>query len=149
MDPKIPQLQELLNISETVVVIVKDQPNLDQLATAATLSLALKGMGKTVHFLTPNPIPSTEATDHISGTEILEHSMGNQNLVVSFEYNEQSVDKVSYHIGEESGKFFLTVKPKKGYPPLESSQVEFTYTGMEADLAFLVGFHDLETLENL
>lgn len=168
-NPKITQLKDLLDISKTIVVIVKDQPGLDQLVTAASLSLGLQKIGKEVHFLTPseiksdsgikknlpanlqnnNAVISSDILENVSGLDNLSYKMGNQNLVVSFDYSETSVDKVSYHIGEESGKFFLTVKPQKGHPPLDSSQVEFAYTGMDADLIFLVGVHDLESLENL
>lgn len=143
---KITQLRELLERSKTVVIIVKDDPSLDQLATASSLSMALSQAGKEVLFLSPTA-PIT--THDLLGIENISTKMGNQNLVVSFDYSEDLVDKVSYHIGEESGKFFLTIKPKKGHPPLDSNKVEFSYTGMDADLAILIGVHDLESLDTL
>lgn len=79
----------------------------------------------------------------------LKTEIGHQNLLVSFDYNEEAVDKVSYHIGEETNKFYLTIKPKKGYEPLKSDTVEFSYTGAEADLVILVGVSSLEELEQL
>lgn len=146
MTEKITQFKALLDVSKTIVVIVKTDPSLDQLATASSLFLALSQAGKEVLFLSPS---SPSSNHELSGVENISTKMGNQNLVVSFDYSEELVDKVGYHIGEESGKFFLTIKPKKGHPPLDSSKVEFGYTGMEADLAILIGIHDLETLDDL
>jgi hypothetical protein len=88
--------------------------------------------------------------DHkLAGVQDLNTQLGKQNLVIEFDYEESAVDKVSYHIGEESGKFYLTIKPKKGSKPLDKSRVDFTYAGADADLIFLVGVHDLETLDQL
>jgi len=75
--------------------------------------------------------------------------LGRENLIVSFPYQEDQVDKVSYHLGEDSQRFYLTVKPKKGSPPLDSQQVEFAYAGAQAELMLLCGVGDLEELEQL
>jgi hypothetical protein len=79
----------------------------------------------------------------------LKTELGHQNLSISFDYSEEAVDKVSYHIGEETNKFYLTVKPKKGYEPLDTNSVEFSYTGAEVDLIILIGVGNLEELEQL
>ena len=79
----------------------------------------------------------------------LKNELGKENLVVSFPYNEERVDKVSYHIGEDSQRFYLTIKPRKGVEPLDSKKVEFSYVGSDADLLFLFGVGDLEDLAQL
>ncbi len=43
-------------------------------------------------------------------------------------------------------KFYLTIKPKKGFSPLSDKNVEFSYTGAEADLVIVIGVNELDSL---
>ena len=70
-------------------------------------------------------------------------------MVVSFDYDENAVDKVSYHIGEETQRFYLTIKPKKGYDPLDVKDVQYDYTGSHADVVITFGVVSFEELEQL
>lgn len=140
------QLKELLASTQNVFIIMGAQANLDQLAVASSLSLALAEAGKDIKLACPQePKPTRE----LAGLNQLVTVIGNQNLSISFDYDEQAVDKVSYHIGEETNKFYLTIKPKKGHPPLNIDSVELSYTGAEADLVFLIGVGQLDQLDQL
>jgi hypothetical protein len=79
----------------------------------------------------------------------VEGQLGKENLLISFPYQEEHVDKVSYYIGEQDQRFYLTIKPKSGVTPLDSAQVEFSYAGTQADCLVLLGVEDLENLEQL
>ncbi len=79
----------------------------------------------------------------------VESELGKENLIISFPYQEEQVDKVSYYIGEKDKRFYLTIKPKKNIAPLESNKVEFSYAGAQADLLILCGVEDLENLRQL
>ena len=79
----------------------------------------------------------------------VEDQLGKENLLISFPYQEEQVDKVSYYIGEQDQRFYLTIKPKSGVTPLDSAQVEFSYAGTQADCLVLLGVEDLENLEQL
>ncbi|MFZ5376372.1 MAG: DHH family phosphoesterase [Patescibacteria group bacterium] len=138
-------LQDLISSAQSILVIVSPKADRDQWSSAVALYSSLKTNGKDAMLCSP-VLPNFDLA--VDSSEI-KTVMGNQNLVVSFDYNEAAVDKVSYHIGEESGKFYLTIKPKKGQKPLDTSGVEFSYSGAEADLAILVGVHDLESLDTL
>jgi hypothetical protein len=81
--------------------------------------------------------------------ELSQEDLGRDNLLISFPYQPEQVDKVSYHIGEDNQRFYLTVKPKVGSEPLDSQQVEFSYTGSSADLLLLIGVNELEDLQDL
>jgi hypothetical protein len=81
--------------------------------------------------------------------EIIQEDLGKDNLLISFPYQPEQVDKVSYHIGEDNQRFYLTVKPKAGSAPLDSQQVEFSYTGSSVDLLLLIGVNELEDLQDL
>lgn len=140
-------LKELLDNANSILVMVDNKPSLDYLACAAGLALSLSSYGKEVTLLSPQSLD--EKYREINGFNLFTNKLGKQNLVAAFDYKPDAVDKVSYHIGEETKKFYLTVKPKKGAKPLNADSVEFFYTGAEADLIFLVGVHQFKSLELL
>lgn len=139
-------LSTQLASAQTVVVVYPTGASHEEMAVAAALTLTLQAQGKDVRLVSPQ-LP--ESTNSLVGLDQTQTELGHQNLLVSFAYDENKVDKISYHIGEESGKFYLTVKPKKGHQPLDTKSVEFAYAGMEADLLILVGVKTLESLDQL
>ncbi|MBD3279497.1 MAG: hypothetical protein GF390_02170 [Candidatus Pacebacteria bacterium] len=147
-------LKELINQSQTILVIFGTKAKMDQLMSATSLFLGLKQIGKDVSLLAPQqPNPSNpvlaQQLKQAAGLNELKTELGKQNLVVSFDYSKTAVDNVSYHISEQTNKFYLTIKPQKGHSPLDSSKVEFSYAGAQADLIFLVGEYQLEELDQL
>lgn len=138
-------IKSYLEQAHTITIVCGVEPSIDVLAVVSTLNQALSTVGKEVRVLSSRPVD----TSVVSGLENVEENIGKQNLVVSFPYDENAVDKVSYHIGEDSGQFFLTIKPKKGQAPLDSKSVEFSYTGAESDLLLLVGVKNFNELEQL
>lgn len=142
---QIASLKEYLQTAQTALIILGPKPTPDQLAVASALRAGLESLGKEASVHAPKK-PDAAAFPNLAG---LSTELGKQNLVVEFDYDENAVDKVSYHIGEQTGKFYLTIKPKRGFPPLESKAVGFSYVGADADLIFLIGIHNLETLDQL
>lgn len=142
------QLKQLIDSAKTIFVMFPQYATVDQKAVAASLYLSLVRADKSALLVTPQPL-SDEDREELSGLEFAQQQLGNQNLSISFPYSPEQVDKVSYHIGEETKRFFLSVKPKPGVPPLDSNQVEFSYTGAAADALILVGLKELEDLEQL
>ncbi len=144
-DPQSP-LSTQLSSAQTVVVVYPTGATHEELAVVAAVTLTLQSQGKDVRLVSPQ-LP--ESTNSITGLDQTQTELGHQNLLVSFAYDENKVDKISYHIGEESGKFYLTIKPKRGHQPLDTKSVEFAYAGLEADLLILVGVKSLESLNQL
>lgn len=138
-------LKDYLKTAQTAAVILGPRPTDDQIAVASALYLGLTAAGKDTGLYAPKNLGQRES----NSLKNLKTELGKQNLVIQLDYNEEAVDKVSYHIGEESKKFFLTIKPRKGREPLDSKNVKFSYAGAEADIIFLVGVHNLESLEQL
>ena len=143
------KFKDILETSKNALIIFPEEENLDLfLATYCLYSfLSLK---QEARLLTPKfkqKIP-TELNDFID-LKLIEHELGKENLLVSFPYQEDQVDKVSYYIGEQDKRFYLTIKPKKGVAPLDSSALEFSYAGAQADLLILCGVEDLEKLNQL
>lgn len=140
------QVRDLVAATQTVLVVLAANATVDQVASASALVLSLQALGKQVMFVSPQ---ARTDGDSFFGLDQLQTQLGNQDLTVSFPYQLEKVDKVSYHIDEASQKFYLVIKPRKGQAPLDPTAVEYSYTGANADLIFLIGVHNFEALEQL
>lgn len=162
---QIAKLLEFLSLSEHLFLLLPKKSSPDLLLSVLAAQLFLKNLTtlnleniklKEVSLFAPNqnqdlkifPKLSTWLNEQQLLTEI-KSELGKENLVISFPYQENQVDKVSYHLGEDSQRFYLTIKPKKGVSPLDSQLVEFAYAGAQAELMLLCGVGDLEELEQL
>jgi len=139
------QLKVVLDQAQTIMVILGPNANLDQTASALAFYESFKDIKSEVSICSPEQISFND----LQGQEEIKNKLGNKDLSVSFDYDESSVDKVSYHIDEEKGKFYLVVKPKKGHSPLDKKSVSFDYVGAQADVIFLFGVHQYQSLEHL
>lgn len=134
--------------TKTLLILLPSQPSFDVLACAAAMSSALRVQGKTIRIVSP-PEEEQALLPELQGELSIEHDLGRQNLVVSFDYTPAQVDKVSYNIAQEVNKFFLTIKPQHGQPPLDPSSVVFNYSGIDADALITIGIGDWEEVESL
>ena len=94
----------------------------------------------------------TELSNYLESQELLsicQHDLGRENLSITFPYQPEQVDQVSYQIGDNGQRFYLNIKPKKGHLPLNYEDVEFSYVGASADLLILFGTDDLSDLKDL
>ncbi len=142
---KLKQLNNLLSRAESILVMLDIEAEFDQKVAAASLYLSLKEKGKKVELLSPKQV----GNGTIYGLDKLKTKMGNKNLLVSFDYDDKSVSKVSYHIDEENNKFYLTIKPKAGEDSLDPQTVNFEKVGTDADLIFFINVNNLEDLDHL
>lgn len=143
------KLKDILALSKNALIVFPEEENLDLFLATYCLHSFLAAR-QDVRLLTPKfkqKIP-TQLNDFID-IKLIEHELGKENLLISFPYKEEQVDKVSYYIGEQDKRFYLTIKPKKGVAPLDSSALEFSYAGAQADLLILCGVEDLEKLNQL
>lgn len=146
MHEELARMSELIQPARSIAVLVGRGVSVDQMAAALALARSLRAVGKEANIYTPE-LPSLP-TVFADLTE-LKTEFGKQNLIISFDYHESSVDKVSYAISQDNNKFFLTIRPKKGNPPLDPATVEFSYAGTDCDLLVLIGEHDLSNLQQL
>lgn len=140
------QFNQFYSNAEAILIVYPKNPTPDILATAVGLYELMVYAQKRVSLASPE-LPKQAA--QFSDVDKTVTEIGNQNLVVSFDYAEESIDKVSYHIGEDTKKFYLTIKPRAGFPPLDAENVDFSYTGVDADLLILVGIKSLQDLEHI
>jgi len=141
------QVSKLISNASSVLVIFNEGAGLDAAAAALALGQSLENSGKSV--VVASPEADTDAELALAGMNKVSRTLGNRNLVLSFDYDETAVEKVSYHIGEETNKFFLTIKPQQGYPPLSADSIDVSYAGSDADLVFLVGIAQYGELDQL
>ncbi|MCA9370138.1 hypothetical protein KC686_03200 [Candidatus Woesebacteria bacterium] len=138
------QLTELLEEVSSVLVVYPGNATTDVLAATAGVYTSLKAAGKAVSLASPaKPRVETAGFEVLSETQT---EVGNQSLIVSFPYSEEAVDKVSYHISDDSSTFYLTIKPQAGALPLDASKLSYDYAGLEVDAIFLVGVSSLSSL---
>lgn len=146
------EISQLVESSQTVVIVLSGSALTDEVAAALAWAALLRGKGKDVQVIAPQ-LPQVVRLGNeargLEGAEDISTELGRQNLVISFTYSPEQVDKVSYHIGEETNRFYLTIKPKKGMPPLSSESLEMGYAGAEADLIVYIGVGDVAQLEPL
>ncbi|MBU0576494.1 hypothetical protein KJ654_02430 [Patescibacteria group bacterium] len=153
--PQILQVRGFLDTAQSVLVLIGPDSNLDVLAASSALFLSLEQSGKDVIYASPDlpssasPDSSSEIDQNLIGVDRVRTEISNKNLIISFDYAQTAVEKVNYHIGEETNRFYLTVAPQKGHQPLNKDTVDIGYVGAEADLIFLVGVADYESLEHL
>lgn len=163
------EIGNLVRQAKNSIIFLRSKPSSDQVLTALALATSLTQAGQHVELacsdlgileagkLSGEATGSGDGSDFDDGTAPIAQSdlaqikqkIGNRNLTVSFPYNEQSVDSVSYHISDDGDKFYLVIKPQSGAQPLVADQVEFDYSGVEADVIFTIGVHDWEQLEYL
>lgn len=139
------QIQESLTTAKSIFVVLPQKLNLDKAAAGLALYLALKKNQKQVSIFSSQPI--TVKFSSLVGVDQIKSKIEGKNLLVSFDYVEDSIEKVSYNI--ENNKFNLLIQPKKGFSPLSAEKVQYHYSGDQADLILVVGASSLNDLGDL
>ncbi len=124
-----------LTSATSVAIYLPSDPPFPLVAAGLGLYLSLKSRGTSVDVICPTPM--TVAMNRLVGVNQVKTELPGRNLVVSFDYVKDAIEKVSYNV--EDGKFNLLVQPKAGHQPLSSDNVSFKLAGPSADLIVLVG----------
>jgi nanoRNase/pAp phosphatase (c-di-AMP/oligoRNAs hydrolase) len=143
--PELQELQQSLSSAQSILIAIPQNPSLDKIAASLSLYLSLKKRGKTTSIICAQPM--TVEFSQLVGVDKVVNKIQGKNLVVSFDYLKDSVEKVSYNV--EGNKFNLVIQPKAGLPPLGVKNVNYTYTGIDSDLIFIIGAQKLEDLSKL
>lgn len=133
-----------LSSSQSAYVVVGSEPTIDMIASSIALAESLKASGKKVHLLCPTPMIVEFST--LYGVDTVSDKIGNKDLVISLPYEANQVEKVSYTISEDGTRFNLVVSPASNSSPLNFSDVEFAYSGAQADIAFMIGTESTDDL---
>jgi hypothetical protein len=152
---QIKSLNEIIKLSKSSLLVFPETKNLDLIAAAYSFYYFLEGIlaeeqkGQ-LRLLCPNLNRNSlgELKNLLTITD-LQNEMGKENLLISFPYDEMKVDQVDSYLGDEGQRLFIRVKSKKGASPVSEKDVQFSYSGANADLLILLGVNDLENLDNL
>lgn len=137
------ELEENLNSARNVLIVTHKNPSIDSLAASLSLYLALVHNRKNVTIACPDK--TTVEFGNLFGVDKITDVLGNKNFIISLDYKEGSIEKVSYNI--EGEKFNLVIQPKDGSEPFSEDKVHFNYAGVNADLIFVINCEKLEDLE--
>jgi len=140
----ISEIKSILDPSQNILIVTKENPTTDNVAAALALWQTLSKSGKTVSVACPTPL-TVEYTNLFSIDKV-ETKMGNKNLVISLDYVEGSIEKVSYNVNGD--KFNLVIQPKAGFLPFSGEKVKFSNSGISANLIFVIGCQNLGELGN-
>lgn len=136
------QVKEKLATTKSIFIFISQNANLDATAAALALYLSLIESGKSVMIGSSGEVRVEHS--RLVGVDKITDKIGNRNLVITFDYQEDSIDKVSYNV--EGKKFNLVIEPRQNQSPLDKNSVEFSYEGLDADLIFVIGAQKLEAL---
>lgn len=139
-DP-LPRVHEVITKGTLGAIVLPQNPGQDAVAAGCALYLALTKLGKNISFVSGTPVQSD-----LVGSDKIQFQLvtSGDSLVVSFPYQDGSVDKVDYSIQGET--FNLTIAPRSGFTKLDPAQVKFSYTGGTLDFVIVL---DAPTLQSL
>jgi len=134
--------KKLLDSANSVIVILPPDPSPDMVSAGLSLHVSLASSGKKSQIGCGTPVHVDEA---LHGALEINDSIGARNLVISFDYHEDDLEKVDYDVRSD-GKFYLMIKPKANAPVPDVSNVKYAYSGASADLVITLGIGSLEEL---
>lgn len=139
---KIQELQEKINQAKGFLIALPSGPTFDKVAAGLALFLSLRKKEKEVAIVCPTEMLA--GFNHLISVDKVTNKIGNRNLVISFDYVKESIEKVSYNV--ENNKFNLVIEPKEGTPTLDPKKVSYSFAGSNAEVFFLIGVLKFEDL---
>lgn len=131
------QLQEAkkaIETARTILIVTHERPSHDAIGSSLALMLGLESLGKKVTVACSDPV-TVEFSDYIGANKIVT-DIARKNFVISLDYVEGSIEKVSYNI--EGNTFNLVIEPRPGFEPFSKDKVHFKNTGVLSDLVIAV-----------
>lgn len=135
-------IKNLFNSLNSFLIILPPDPDLDTTVAALSLHQALANNGKNSQLGYSGELPDLAG---LNGLEELKNSIGNKNLHINLNFLEKDLEKVDYVV-DHLGKFSLVIQPKSGKVAPSVSQINYSYSGADADLAIIFSASSLEEL---
>jgi nanoRNase/pAp phosphatase (c-di-AMP/oligoRNAs hydrolase) len=141
-DYPLDEFRQKIEASNKTLIVLPKNPSFDQVAAALSLSLVLKEAGKTATVVSSQPM--TVEFNHLVGVDKISNKVQGTDLIVSFNYPADQIERVSYN--DDGDRPNIVVQPKPGAPPLAENLAVFSYVGASADLVISVGLRDVNQL---
>lgn len=136
MNPQLQQIRALLEQAKNILVVVGTELDIDKVASAAAIHLALTRVGKRVALAIPE---TAEDLSLISGLDQVVTSLAQNQFDITLDYTApESFADVQYG-PDENGKFHIMIRPQEGAPLPDASSLRYTYSGEKTDLVISVG----------
>lgn len=126
--------KDMVMAAKDIVVVTHGNPTMDSMGGSLALMLGLVSLGKQSTVICPDPM--TVGLSNFVGADKVSRQFGKKNFVISLDYDDGSIEKVSYNI--EGKKFNLVVEHRPGFEPMTSDKVQYAYQGVSADLIISV-----------
>src|SRR3990167_3463696 len=140
------QLKDLLagvSGSQSISILLPENCTRDAMAAGLALYLSLTQVGKNVKISCPRPV--TVGWNRLVGINKVVTEISNKNFIISLDYIEGSIDRVSYNI--EGDKFNLVIEPRAGSQHLFSEKnVHYNSSGGTIELIITIGAASLDLL---
>ena len=130
----ITKIKELLAKAQNILLVTHEKPSFDSMGSMLALYLGLQSLGKKVTAGAPDPV-TVELSGFI-GVNKVQSEIGQKNFIISLDYVDGSIEKVSYNI--ENNTFNLVIEPRPGFAPFSSDKVHFSHSGVAADLIIVI-----------
>lgn len=140
--PNLSEIQKLIGGAQELLILTHENPNKDSLAASLALFLSLLAAGKKATVACPTA--ATVEFANLFGLDKIKQKLGGKNFIISLDYVEGSIDKVSYNISDN--KFNLVIEPRSGAPTFSQEKVHYSQDNVNPDLIFLVDCSNLEQL---
>jgi nanoRNase/pAp phosphatase (c-di-AMP/oligoRNAs hydrolase) len=128
------RVKERIEKAKDILVVTHANLSFDNIGSSLALGLALTSLGK--HVTVACSEPMTVELSGFVGVNKIVSSIGKKNFIISLDYVDGSIEKVSYNI--EGNRFNLVVEPRNGFVPFSEDKVHFSKTGVSADLIITV-----------
>jgi len=139
------RIKDLTAQAKDVLILTHNDPTADSIGSALALYVAMKNMGK--HVVIGCPTPMIVEFSSFVGANKVETKFSKKNFVISLDYEDGSIDKVTYNI--EGKKFNLIIEPRPGYEDFNEEHVSFHHKGTAADVIFTIDTMHLGELGEL
>jgi nanoRNase/pAp phosphatase (c-di-AMP/oligoRNAs hydrolase) len=136
-------IKDILTQSNRVLLVTRERPSVDGLSAALALAETLKVLQKTVTVACSGQLPEEAKT--IPGIEGLQTEVKPTNLVISFDYVEGMVEKVSYNIEGDQFNLILAGRDKV----LDPNKIKIKNSGADYDLIIFLDTPKIEYLGKL
>jgi hypothetical protein len=141
--------REYIQQAQDVLIVVRSNPTLDSMASALAFYLAISANGKRASVVCPDS--TTVEFSHLIGVDKVSNSISGgtsgKNLVISFPYEEGSIEKVSYNI--EGSLFNLVIEPRENYPMITPDMMQYKFSGGNTDVIITINVSRLDDLDSL
>ena len=127
-------IKALLSGAKSAFIAVP-QASIDSIGSALALGLSLQKAGLSVSVYCPQK--TDENYSKLSGIEILSDTFNTNDLTISLNYPQESIDSVSYN--DNGGRLNLVVKTKPGSQKIEREQIMVNNQSSVADINFMLG----------